>query len=163
MRTCEICKIIPELRPEYVIYEGEHWVANLRERDQTLLGTTFITARRHVPELDQLKPEEDQEFVVIRNALFGAIRGVFTPVIFNTSCLKNDAFYPDPDTTPPNQAHVHWHIKPRYGTQPVEFAGDTFQDPFPGRYLALYERKRPSPEVASAIASAIRENFSLQP
>lgn len=159
--NCEICNILPEISPEHTIHQGEYWVANLRERDQTLLGTTFITARRHVPELDLLEPQEEAEFIVIRNALIKATRIAFAPVTFNVSCLKNDAFRHDPDHTPIEAGHVHWHVKPRYGTYPIEFAGETFQDPAPGRYLGSFERHVPRPETAVAIAETIRLNFLL--
>jgi diadenosine tetraphosphate (Ap4A) HIT family hydrolase len=160
-KTCEICSILPDIQPEFAIYDGGYWVANLRERDQTLLGTTFITAKRHIPELDQLTPQEESEFILIRNAVLGAIRQGFHPLNFNTSCLKNDAFKNDPDHTPPEAAHVHWHIKPRYGSVPIEFGGETFHDPAPGKYLSQYERHRPRYDTAWAIADVIRSNLVL--
>lgn len=153
---CDICQILPAIPSEMVIAEDEYWCANLRDRDQTLLGTTFITLKRHAYELDQLSPAEEQSFITMRNVVLGALRGTFRPVTFNVSCLKNDAFQAAPNTTPSEAAHVHWHIKPRYGTQVVEFAGETFTDPLPGRYLSQFERKRVSPETAVAIAATIR-------
>jgi len=159
MKTCEVCEVLPAIKPEYTLIEGEHWLANLRETDQTLLGTSFITARRHVPELDSLTHEEDSELIVIRNALFRAIRASFEPLTFNFSCLKNLAFTNNPDNTPPDAAHVHWHLKPRYGTAPISFAGAVFEDPAPGAYLESFPRHTPSEATAKAIAQTIIKNL----
>lgn len=156
---CEICKVLPDNPDNLKIIENEHWVATVRSGDQTLLGTSFITPKRHVYELDGLTPEEDIAFVSVRNSLLKAIRASFHPITFNVSCLKNNTFLADPDNTPPEAAHVHWHIKPRYGTQPIIFAGEPFADPSPGRYLNRTEHRPVSPELAAAIAGTIRNNL----
>lgn len=160
MTSCEICDLLPEIHPEYVLYEGKYWSANLRDNDQTLLGTSIITAKRHVPELDGLAPEEETEYTVIRNVILRATREAFRPITFNVSCLKNNVFMKDPDNTSSEAAHVHWHIKPRYGTRAIAFSGDTFQDPMPGKYLSSFERHAPSAEVCIAIAAAIRSHIT---
>lgn len=158
---CEICEVLLENPAELKIIENDDWVATLREGDQTLLGTTFITPKRHVYELDALTPKEDAAFVLVRNSLLKAVRCTFRPITFNVSCLKNNAFMADPDHIPAEAAHVHWHIKPRYGTQPIQFADKTFSDPFPGRYLNKTGPKPVSREVATAIAQAIRNNLPI--
>lgn len=157
--NCGVCPFVADAPHEFTVIDGEYWAANLRENDQTLLGTTFVTLKRHASELDQLTQEEDAEFIVIRNGLIGAIRRSFQPITFNVSCLKNDAFKAEPDDTPPEAAHVHWHVKPRYGTRPFEFAGDTFTDPLPGRYLSKFERHEPSRETALAIVDILKNNL----
>jgi diadenosine tetraphosphate (Ap4A) HIT family hydrolase len=156
---CEVCEVLPTIPEEFVLAENDHWNANLRDRDQTLLGTSFITLKRHAYELDQLTPDEDTAFVEVRNAVIRALRTSFSPTTFNVSCLKNDAFQADPDNTPSELAHVHYHVKPRYGTQPIEFAGETFTDPSPGRPLAIFDRKKVSPAVTRIIAGTIRTNL----
>ena len=160
MKSCDVCDFLPTIKLEYTFIDTEYWTANLRNTDQTLLGTSFITAKRHVPELDYLTPEEDRDLILIRNALFGAIRRSFSPVTFNTSCLKNNAFT-DPLTIPAEATHVHWHVKPRYrpGVTPVN--GEQFYDPMPGRYLELssYIRHEPSEATAKQIAEIIRSNL----
>jgi diadenosine tetraphosphate (Ap4A) HIT family hydrolase len=125
-----------------------------------IVGTSFITAKRHVSELDRLLPDEDQEFIFIRNGLIRAIRGAFNPITFNISCLKNDAFAADPDNTPSSAAHVHYHVKPRYGTALKVFAGEIFRDPRPGHYLNQGEHKKLEFAQLAIIASAIRDNLS---
>lgn len=139
---------------------GQFWIANLRENDQTLLGTSFITLKRHVHELDMLTDEEELELTLVRNSLIKAIRKSFNPITFNYSCLKNDAFKVDPDNTPPDAAHVHFHLKPRYNSKPVVINGTSFLDPVPGRYLANFERHAPNLDVAIKIAQIIRHNLT---
>ncbi len=157
---CEVCDILEHDKNEdyAVLVRGQHWLASLRDHDQTLLGTTFITLRRHAPELDCLTSAEESEFIVVRNGLMRAIRAAFEPITFNLSCLKNDAFKHDL-SNPSDAAHVHWHMKPRYTDKPTEFMGVTFNDPSPGQYLARFERHDPPREVAEQIAELIRSNL----
>jgi diadenosine tetraphosphate (Ap4A) HIT family hydrolase len=162
--ACEICALLPNISKSMIIDEDEFWIANLGPQDQTNLGRTYIALKRHASELDELTEQEEQSLLAMRNGLIRAIREQFKPITFNISCLKNNAFRHDPDATPPSAAHVHWHIIPRYGTQPVQFAGDTFQDPSPGRYLVLGgDKKAVSEDVATKITSAIRDAYSRQP
>jgi diadenosine tetraphosphate (Ap4A) HIT family hydrolase len=162
---CEVCTILPEIKPEYTIIDSPFWIANLRDTDQTLVGTTFITAKRHVPELDELTPDEDLDFIVVRNSLFRAIKTSFDPITFNTSCLKNDAFRDKPDHTLTEAGHVHWHIKPTYTSLAQTINGEMFVDPAPGRYLELssFKRHQPTEETARQIASLIRRNLPEYP
>jgi diadenosine tetraphosphate (Ap4A) HIT family hydrolase len=159
--SCEICEILPTIPEPLVIVEDDLWSANLGFQDQSCLGRTYITLKRHASELDELTPAEETSLHIIRNGLIRAIREHFQPITFNVSCLKNDAFKQDPDTTPPSAAHVHWHVIPRYGTTPTFFAGETFQDPAPGRYLPpSRERKRVSDDVAIKIAQTIQRGYT---
>jgi diadenosine tetraphosphate (Ap4A) HIT family hydrolase len=160
MKSCEVCEVLPAIQPVYSLYDGDYWNANLRHKDQSLLGTSFITAKRHVPELDYLTPDEDAEFTIIRNTLLGAIRRSFSPVTFNVSCLKNYAFI-DPVITPTDASHVHWHVKPRYRPGITSVNSESFSDPMPGKYLELssYKRHVPTEETAKRIANIIRSNL----
>jgi diadenosine tetraphosphate (Ap4A) HIT family hydrolase len=142
-----------------VIHEGRHWLANLRDNDQTLLGTTFVTLKHHRSEVSQLTFDENQEYIMIRNGLYQALHTSFEPRGINESSLMNNAFTANPDGTPVSAAHVHYHLKPRYGTKPIEFAGDTFVDPLPGQYLSIFKRHVPTLEVAVQIATTIRNNL----
>ena len=162
---CEVCTILPEIEPKYTIIDTPFWVANLRNTDQTLLGTTFVTAKRHVPELDQLTPDEDLDFMIVRNSLIRAIRASFEPITFNISCLKNYAFVDDPDNTLTEAGHVHWHIKPRYTSNPQVVNDEVFTDPMPGEYLELsrFPRNTPTTETATQITSLIRNNLPGYP
>jgi len=152
--SCEICPIISKPHPEELrlrVIEGEHWVATLRGNDQTLLGTSFITARRHVESLSSLTPSEQLEFFDIHAQLERAIMQAFGAAVINTSCLMNLAFREE-DPEP----HVHWHLKPRYA-EPIEFAGHTFTDPDFGSYLSgNYQRLKLDPSTLDAITAKIK-------
>jgi len=156
---CEICSLLPTIPASMLLIENEHWNVNLSSQDQFLLGRSYISLKRHAAELDELTAEEERSFIDVRNQLFRAIRRSFHPITFNIACLKNDAFRTSPDTTPSEATHVHWHILPRYGTQPVNFGGDTFNDPAPGRYLRDPQAQAVSPATALAIADVIRNNL----
>lgn len=158
---CEICTILPEVAEEFILFEGKYWLAHLRQSDQTLLGTSFIEAKRHVPELHLLTPREESELVTIRNGLIRAIGLSFKPQTFNISCLKNNAFQTEPNGLP-ELGHVHWHIKPRYQQDRIITLGsERFRDPMPGHYLepSKFDRYLPSSETAEQIATIIRNNL----
>lgn len=152
--SCEICPIIEtpsddERRAR--LLEGKNWIATLRLNDQTLLGTSFITARRHVESLGHLTQEEQLEFFDIHAQLERAIKQAFGAAVINTSCLTNHAFRSNPA-----EPHIHWHLKPRY-QQTVNFAGQTFTDPGFGSYLdGNYPRVHADQSTATAITNEIR-------
>lgn len=157
---CEICPIIENPQQQDIdfrIHEGEAWRVTLRD-NQALLGTTFITLKDHKEGLEQLSREEDEEFVVIRNRLIGAVGIAFAPDGVNLSCLMNFAFRPndDPNFTP--QPHVHYHFKPRYRT-PRTVADETFTDPEFADYLKVGRGQRVTPELGRIITARIQENF----
>ena len=158
--ACEICEIIPKIPGSLIIDQDEFWVANLAFQDQSSLGRTYIALKRHAAELDELTEQEEASLLTMRNGIIRAIREQFHPITFNISCLKNDAFKQSPDTNPASAAHVHWHIVPRYNSEPTAFAGVTFQDPSPGRYLALERTRKPvSEELAAKITTTIRDRY----
>ena len=158
MANCEICEIIPTIPEELTISEGTYCIANLREHDQTLLGTSFVTLKRHAAELDDLTNQEEEELILVRNSLIRAIRTSFQPITFNISCLKNDAFKSNP-SNPSDAAHVHWHIKPRYRPGITTVNDEDFSDPMPGRYLQNFERKTPSIDTAIGIVQIIKSHL----
>lgn len=107
LASCEICTILPAVDEAFIFAQTEHWQVNLADRDQTVLGRSYIGLKRHAAELDELTEVEEYEFRDLRNGLVAAIRASFSPVNFNIACLKNDAFKADPDNTPPEAAHIH--------------------------------------------------------
>jgi ATP adenylyltransferase len=157
---CEICPIIENPSQQDIdfrIYEGDAWRVTLRD-NQALLGTSFLTLKEHKAGLEHLSAAEDEEFIVIRNRLIGAVGVAFAPDNVNISCLMNDAFQPsdDPKFTP--QPHVHYHFKPRYSS-PRTVADATFIDPEFGHYLRVGRQEFVAPGVGRTIAARIRENF----
>ena len=154
--SCEICPIISDPSSDeraLRILEGEYWRATLR-RDQSLLGTTFITAKHHVEALADLSIEEWQEFASLNAQIELAIKKAFGARVINTSCLMNHAFKTDDP-----QPHVHWHVKPRYDST-IMFNGQAFTDPAFGNYLSGdHPRLTVSQDLAIAIAHAIIEKL----
>lgn len=155
--TCEVCPIILNPAQDELdsrLYEGAHWRASLRANDQSLLGTSFITAKRHVESLSELTVPEQAEFFEIHAVLEQAIKQAFGAQVINTSCLMNLAFRKEPAAP-----HVHWHIKPRYA-DPVLFNGSVFTDPAFGSYLDGHHGRLPvSTSEARAIVRKIQEFF----
>lgn len=155
--SCEICPIIENPSEDEVrlrLAEGEFWRATLRDRDQSLLGTTFVTAKRHVESLGDLTEKEWLEFAGINKEMESAIKRSFGAQVINTSCLMNLAFKPGEEPRP----HVHWHLKPRYAN-PVMIDGikEPFIDPRFGKYLTGDHTRRPlEVEEALSVANMIR-------
>ena len=111
------------------LIEGDAWVATLRQADQEYLGTTFVTARRHVESLTALTFQEDKEFIIIRNQLITAQVQAFGAQVVNVSCLMNEAFR---SFTP--APHMHYHFTPRYAA-PVALGEEIFEDAQFGSYI----------------------------
>lgn len=149
---CTICEILEnpsDTELQMRILEGKHWFATLRQADQEYLGTTFVTAKRHVGSLPELTIDEDMEFLDIRNNLITAQMRAFGAKVVNISCLMNEAFR---DEEP--EPHVHYHFKPRYES-PVKFNDEIFEDRQFGSYI---REKRPHP-VSLAMGKYIVENI----
>ena len=156
--SCEICPLLSDPSQEELsarLIEGRYWTATLRTNDQALLGTSFITAKRHVETLSELTPDEQLEFFIIHSDLERAIRQAFGAAVINTSCLMNHAFRDSPP-----EPHVHWHIKPRYKTS-VRMGSQIYADPEFGSYLSGHHQRVPvSQDQANEIVSKIK--YELQ-
>ena len=152
--NCDICPIVNNPSPKELslrLIEGEHWAATLRE-DQQFLGSAFVTLRKHKPSLEYLSPEEDKEFIEIRNQLIVAQKESFGAMVVNVSCLMNEAFRKD------NPApHVHYHFKPRHHDS-VALKG--FEDPEFGSYIRRKEPNIPSPAALQFFRQVLL--FNLQ-
>lgn len=123
-----------------LLIEGVYWRASLRQ-DQSLLGTYFITSKRHVGSLGELTSSEWQEYGQINSQLEHAVKSAFGANVINTACLMNHAFQ---QKTP--EPHVHWHSKPRYAAT-VQYEGYTFTDPCFGHYLDGRHERFEAPQV----------------
>ena len=112
--------------------ESRHW-RTVINRNQDLLGKTFIALRRHEEEVAGLTLREWTELWEEVRWITERTRQAFAPDHFNYSFLMNQ------------DAHVHLHVIPRYiGTR--ELAGIEFRDPdYPDTYQA--------PPTAAEVAS----------
>jgi diadenosine tetraphosphate (Ap4A) HIT family hydrolase len=150
--NCDVCPYLEsddELELAARISQNEHWVATLRYGNQALLGTSFITAKRHVESLPELTHEEEVSFVAIRNELITAQCAAFGAAVVNVMCLLNEA-YQSNDPSP----HVHYHLRPRYRI-PVRFNGTTYDDPEFGYYQrrtdTVFTQIAPTKRIVGAI------------
>jgi diadenosine tetraphosphate (Ap4A) HIT family hydrolase len=126
-----------------VVRESDLWLTVVN-RNQNLLGKTFIVVRRHEEDVAGLRlPEwaalqEELRWVTER------VRAAFAPDHFNYSFLMN------------LDRHVHLHVIPRYvGTR--ELAEVTFADSdYPDAYRRTSDDELASDAVVEAVARALR-------
>jgi diadenosine tetraphosphate (Ap4A) HIT family hydrolase len=111
-------------------------------REQDLLGASFLALRRHVESPTELRADEWSE-------LHGSIREArelltraFQPDHFNFAFLGNV------------ERHLHLHVLPRYASARTAI-GLTFTDPgYPGHY-ALVDTARLAPDQLERLADEI--------
>jgi diadenosine tetraphosphate (Ap4A) HIT family hydrolase len=126
---CVTCTSVIVTPPELIVAENLHWVAAIDPKVQTLLATTVFTAKRHAQEIDDLRPDEDDSFRLLRNCVMQAIRAEFDPIGFDTMSLQNNLMWADLETPVPETTHVKQFLIARYDNLPTEFGGISFDDP----------------------------------
>lgn len=134
------------------IFETKLWEVYLNP-DQYYLGRSVVAAKREVPAMSDLTNEEWLDFADLVKKLESAFKKAFGATMFNWSCLMNGAYQNDP----PNP-HVHWHLMPRY-KNPVEFAGQKFEDKEFGRHYARSTESPVSDIVFNKIIDILRERL----
>jgi diadenosine tetraphosphate (Ap4A) HIT family hydrolase len=133
---CVLCHRPPDLP---VVRESELWFTVVN-RNQNLLGKTFIALRRHEEDVAALTPREWAELRAEVRWVTERVARAFAPDHFNYSFLMNH----DP--------HVHLHVIPRY-LATRELAGVLFTDP---EYPESYKTPPGRAEVASgAVIAAV--------
>lgn len=155
-QSCEVCPFLKsddEHELAARITQNDHWVATLRYGNQALLGTAYVTARRHVESLPNLSKDEELSFIEIRNQLIIAQRAAFGAEVVNVMCLLNEAFR-ELEPTP----HVHYHLRPRYRV-PVTFQGITYTDPEFGRYQRRTDTVYSEIDTTKGIVAALRADL----
>lgn len=149
MKICEVCEILKI--DEDVIVETDLWRLSLARHDQYYLGRSYLTCKRHVGDLAELTKSEWDELQALINRYELAIRTAFGAVVFNWSCLTNNAFQ-----TKPYDPHIHWHIRPRYDKS-VKFGGSTYVDPEFGHHYKRGTENSVDSNISSEIIKAIRK------
>jgi len=115
-----------------VVHESRLWLTVIN-RNQNLLGKTFIALRRHEEEVARLTVQEWTELLDEIRWVTKRVRQAFAPDHFNYAFLMN------------LDRHVHLHVIPRYvGTRGL--VGVEFTDP---DYPDSYRAPPSSAEVAS--------------
>ena len=130
---CWICQSLHE--PAHLVcYESKTSVAKLNP-DQLFRGYTFLALKWHAEQLHQLSDRDRKLFLKDMTTIGTALATTLNPDRVNYELLGN------------TQAHLHWHIVPRYVT-----------DPMWGRpiWAGNRPRKRLTQEAYSQLASSIR-------
>jgi diadenosine tetraphosphate (Ap4A) HIT family hydrolase len=138
-RACRLCE--PDIGP--VVHEARYWLAVVN-RNQDLLGKTFLALRRHEELITGLSATEWAELRAEIAWTTERVRQVFAPDHFNYGFLMNA------------DAHVHVHVVPRYvGIR--ELVGVRFEDvTYPDSYKqssTTYDLT--APDVVAAVAEAL--------
>jgi diadenosine tetraphosphate (Ap4A) HIT family hydrolase len=146
MRTADPVTFSARHRP---LFETERWGV-LLYRNQTHLGRCLVYLRtRPLADVLSLSREErDELWDVVLPALARALEAAFAPDRLNYAHLAN------------RKHHVHWHVVPRYDTEPVRhFAGETFVDDRPGQIFRTKRRGNVRRKVRDKIAAEVRSHL----
>jgi len=153
MNECEICKYLGDKNS--LVYETKYWKIFLND-DQAYLGRCSVNLKRHCGDLADLKPDEQKDLFKVVKLLEGALRDAFGAVMFNWTCLMNNAYkakIPKP--------HVHWHFRPRYDKK-VKFAGMVFEDLEFAHHYGRERKLEVSSDVKKKIIEKISENLKVR-
>ncbi len=134
-----------------LIYQTKYWKVFLAD-DQTNLGRSVVVLKRRCPSLSKLNNKELIDFfnkVII--PLEAACKKAFGAVMFNWTCLMNDAY-----KKKPYDPQVHWHFRPRYDKK-VIIKKEIFVDKFFGRHYERGSDRRVTEEVKQEIIKRIRK------
>lgn len=105
MPGCTMCTKWDD-EPELRIAELSHCRV-LLNRDQFFPGYTFVFTREHVTELFHLEREVRQGVMEEVTAVAAALSRLFRPTKMNYELIGNMV------------PHMHWHLVPRFGTDPL--------------------------------------------
>jgi diadenosine tetraphosphate (Ap4A) HIT family hydrolase len=153
MTDCGTCKRLGDKNS--LVYETRYWKISLTD-DQAYLGRCFVDLKRHCGDLADLKPDEQKDLFKVVKLLEGALRDAFGAVMFNWTCLMNNAYkakIPKP--------HVHWHFRPRYDKK-VKFAGLIFEDLEFAHHYSRERKLEVSSDVKKKIIEKISENLKVR-
>ena len=102
---CWICQSLGR-DPHLVYYETKTSLAKLNP-DQVFRGYTFLTLKQHAEHLHQLLPRIQKQFLADMLQVAAGLAKALNPDRLNYELLGNA------------QAHLHWHIIPRYTSDPM--------------------------------------------
>jgi diadenosine tetraphosphate (Ap4A) HIT family hydrolase len=133
-----------------VVHESEFWLTVVN-RNQNLLGKTFIALRSHEEDVVALTPREWAALHEEVRWVTERVAQAFAPDHFNYSFLMN------------LDRHVHLHVIPRYlGAR--ELAGVTFEDAdYPDAYSPTPVSELASQALISAVAEALNSPGQFPP
>lgn len=145
MEECLFCKEIAKARDG----KNEYFVAELKTGyvflswHQYFEGYAIFAYKDHVSELHQLENDSADEFLHEMRIVVEAVQHAFNPKVLNYAKLGNK----DP--------HMHWHIIPRYGTDPAP--QNTIWN-IPNEVWASDEQK-PTPEKLTKLKELLKKEL----
>jgi diadenosine tetraphosphate (Ap4A) HIT family hydrolase len=146
---CGICKLLPNSDP---LFDTQYWEVIIAP-DQGYLGRCYVTLKEHKGDLAELTKAEWLDYAEVVKKVEEAIRSAFGAIVFNWSCLMNNAFQVSPATP-----HIHWHLRPRYDkTNSID--GIVFKDPLFGYHYNTGQSQKVSDETLSHIQAKIKESL----
>ena len=102
---CWICENLHQPK-DLVLYESKTSLAKLNP-DQLFRGYTFLTLKWHQEELHNLSTRDRKSFLEDMSRVGTSLAAALKPDKMNYELLGNA------------QPHLHWHIVPRYKTDPM--------------------------------------------
>lgn len=142
MSDCPLCKRLSLLKGKAdptLVHEFDNSVLVVGEH-QFYPGYCVLILKPHVRELHELSPEIQTEFHHELMQATQAIAKAYKPWKFNHASLGNVV------------GHVHWHIFPRYRSDPQKMA-------HPWIHEAEFELFKPNNEQLKDIAARIAEHI----
>jgi len=133
MSSCEFCELILDNENSSRICELSVSVA-IVNRDQTYHGRSLVILKKHLQDFLELSDIERNLFIADMTKIAQAIKRAYHPDMINYAIIGN------------HQNHLHWHIIPRYSSDP-----NWGQPPWP------HDRKFLEPAQYNQIAAKIRK------
>ena len=145
---CPFCRKLTDLSAEEVVWRFPHSVALLGPW-QYYHGYCLLISRRHAKELNELEAEERRTYLVEMCLLARALEECFRPRKLNYELLGNQV------------PHLHWHLFPRYKTDPDAFKPVWVALDRAERDAAERKRLETGPRDRAVTADEIRQRLQL--
>ena len=113
MSNCIFCKIIAGEIPSATIYENEEFKVIL-DRFPSNEGHVLILPKNHTPNIFEIDPEQAGRLFSLAAKLAKAMKEVLG--FEHMNILQNNG-----EAAGQTVKHVHFHIVPRYGMEPIAF------------------------------------------
>lgn len=145
-KDCLICDRITQIQKgenPYFVQELETGYVVIEDY-QFFKGYTFFLCKRHVFELHELDDEFKKKFLYEMSMVAEAVFDAFKPQKLNYELLGN------------SEPHLHWHIIPRYQTDPMPNKPIWAID----KNIRSNNKTRPKPEELAKLKKILISNLS---
>ncbi len=138
---CFLCRMFAEKtdRENLILFRGKTCVVNMNRYPYNS-GHLMVAPIRHIADLDELTPEEEQEFSELTRRAVSALRAALQPEGFNIGINLGAA------AGAGLEDHLHRHIVPRW-------AGDT-------NFMPVIGDTHVVPEALSETYDILRKEFN---